>query len=236
MRQCVFDCCCRMVAPVALTSHQHARSRARTCPHAPRPHQTNPTGQYLLQSCLNSKMRLVSYSSGCIVKTYKGHANTKFCCISTFLPGLPHRPPAVASGSEDGAIFMWDVNSKQVCARGGGGQACTWRCRGGGAGGGGWRARQGGVCCRTAARVFTNHPCMLLPCAGAAAHTATQGADGCGRRALRRGAVRGSGGARRRAADGQRCARARLCRQDLVERGRDAGVRLLLHPSLGWSR
>lgn len=78
-----------------------------------------PAARYLLQSCLNSKLRLVSYESGQVVKTYKGHINTKFCSISTFVPSLgPKHGPAVAAGSEDGGIFLWDVGSKQVRAAG----------------------------------------------------------------------------------------------------------------------
>lgn len=58
-------------------------------------------------------MRLVSYPSGKVLKVYRGHKNNKFCTTGTFIPTLKPRP-AVACGSEDGSIFVWDLNSKQV--------------------------------------------------------------------------------------------------------------------------
>lgn len=65
----------------------------------------------------------MSYATGAIVKTYRGHTNTKYCSISSFVPWLP-AGPAVASGSEDGGLFLWDVNSRQVCVWGGVGGLC----------------------------------------------------------------------------------------------------------------
>lgn len=61
---------------------------------------------------LHSPLRLVSTELGQVVRQYQGNANKMYCCISTFITTLPQQ--AVASGSDDGSIFIWDVDSKQV--------------------------------------------------------------------------------------------------------------------------
>jgi len=70
-------------------------------------------GQYLLQASLNNKLQLVNFETGKVAKTYTGHQNSKFCSMMTFSTSLNSRP-SIAAGSEDGSIFVWDVNSKQV--------------------------------------------------------------------------------------------------------------------------
>eukprot|EP00775_Hariotina_reticulata_P010433 gene10433-10591_t len=73
----------------------------------------SPNGQYLLQASLNNKLQLVNFETGKVAKTYTGHQNSKFCSMMTFSTALNQRP-SIAAGSEDGSIFVWDVNSKQV--------------------------------------------------------------------------------------------------------------------------
>lgn len=72
----------------------------------------DPAGEYLLLGALNSPMRLVSTEQGQVVRQYRGHSNKLYCCISTFITTLPQQ--ALACGSDDGSIFVWDVDSKQV--------------------------------------------------------------------------------------------------------------------------
>lgn len=84
----------------------------------------------MLLSSLNSSMRLVSYETGSVLKVYRGHTNVKYCTMSTFVSTLGPRP-AVASGSEDGSIFVWDLNSKKVwtvCGCGVGVSGCGCAC------------------------------------------------------------------------------------------------------------
>ena len=70
-------------------------------------------GQYLVQASLNSKVRLVNYQNGKVVKTYTGHKNNTFTSDMTFVTHIGGRP-SIAAGSEDGGIVCWDVNSRQV--------------------------------------------------------------------------------------------------------------------------
>lgn len=79
-------------------------------------HAHAPPGQYLLQAALNDKVQLVEFASGKVAKTYTGHANTKFCSVMAFATSLGKRP-CIAAGSEDGSIFLWDVNSRDVVQR-----------------------------------------------------------------------------------------------------------------------
>lgn len=73
-----------------------------------------PNGQYLLSSTLDSTIRLWSISPGPLqgkcIKAYTGHVNKQFCCPPLLLQNC------ILSGSEDGRILTWDVNTRQVTA------------------------------------------------------------------------------------------------------------------------
>lgn len=73
----------------------------------------SPTGKYMLVSALDSTMRLVGTEQGEVARVYRGHTNKLYCSSNTFFMTLP-KQQAVASGSEDGSIYLWDLNSKQV--------------------------------------------------------------------------------------------------------------------------
>lgn len=59
------------------------------------------------------------------VKTYRGHVNQKYCLAAGLLrlpqpaaPGAPaHEACYVVSGSECGAVYVWEVQSRRVVAR-----------------------------------------------------------------------------------------------------------------------
>ncbi|KAF6142125.1 hypothetical protein GIB67_037043 [Kingdonia uniflora] len=55
--------------------------------------------------------RLWNFSSGKFMKTYSGHANSKFCLSSAFsiTNGM-----YIVSGSEDNHIYLWDLQSKEI--------------------------------------------------------------------------------------------------------------------------
>lgn len=75
-----------------------------------------PSGEYLLVGALDSTQRLVGTEKGEVFRVFKGHTNKQYCSSSTFVATLPQQ--AVASGSEDGSIFLWDINSMKVGAGG----------------------------------------------------------------------------------------------------------------------
>ena len=94
-----------------------------------------PNGRFVLAWTLDSCVRLWNYAEGRCIKTYQGHVNRKYSLSGAFgiygevdeeeRGGSTRRPgPAastkqafVASGSEDGAIVLWNVGSKAVLQR-----------------------------------------------------------------------------------------------------------------------
>lgn len=81
----------------------------------------SPNGKYILAWTLDNCIRLWNYieGKGKCVKTYQGHANKQYSLAGAFgtygasQPG-PEQFAFIASGSEDGTIFLWDVSSKNV--------------------------------------------------------------------------------------------------------------------------
>merc|ERR1712071_160943 len=54
-----------------------------------------------------------SISGGKCTKTYSGHINAKYCTFSAFCVSNPQRE-SIVSGSEDGQIFLYNLQSRQV--------------------------------------------------------------------------------------------------------------------------
>ena len=79
----------------------------------------SPNGKYVLAWTLDNSIRLWNYIDGRCVKTYQGHRNEKYSMGGAF--GNYGHPSAtfafIASGSEDGSIWMWDVGTKTVLQR-----------------------------------------------------------------------------------------------------------------------
>lgn len=82
----------------------------------------SPNGKYVLAWTLDSCIRLWNYVDGKCMKTYQGHLNSKFSISGAFgTYGTRDYPFAfIASGSEDGSIWLWDVSTKTVLQRIGG--------------------------------------------------------------------------------------------------------------------
>ncbi|MCJ1356059.1 MAG: WD domain protein [Icmadophila ericetorum] len=77
----------------------------------------SPNGKFVLAWTLDSSVRLWNYVEGRCVKTYQGHVNKKYSLTGAFgVYGKPEQAFAV-SGSEDGAIIVWDVVSKEILQR-----------------------------------------------------------------------------------------------------------------------
>lgn len=82
----------------------------------------SPNGKYILAWTLDSCIRLWNYidGKGKCVKTYQGHLNEKYSlsgAFGTYGGDPPNQYAFVASGSEDGIIYLWDVSSKNVLQR-----------------------------------------------------------------------------------------------------------------------
>ena len=68
-------------------------------------------GTMLLASLLDSQLALIDKPTGTLVNTYVGHVNQSYKIMSTFLHG--DNDNSIASGSEDGKVFLWNVLSHQ---------------------------------------------------------------------------------------------------------------------------
>lgn len=72
----------------------------------------SPNGRYILAFTLDSCIRLWDYVSGTCKKTYQGHINVKYALGGAF--GVTGSDAFIASGSETGEIYFWDVKSKDI--------------------------------------------------------------------------------------------------------------------------
>lgn len=77
-----------------------------------------PNGKYLLAWTLDNSIRLWNYVEGRCLKTYQGHKNEKYSlsgAVGVYAnTDESEKRALVVSGSEDGRIFTWDVESKQI--------------------------------------------------------------------------------------------------------------------------
>ena len=88
----------------------------------------SPNGKYVLAWTLDNCLRLWNYVEGRCVKTYQGHRNIKYSLGGAFgvygeqaldykqsVTGYhPEKYAFIASGSEDGSIYLWNVSSKEL--------------------------------------------------------------------------------------------------------------------------
>lgn len=105
----------------------HSGQCLRTLVHEDNPPATcvkfSPNGKYILAWTLDGCIRMWNYVESRVVKTFQGHANTKYSISGCFgLYGEPeakYSPPLcfAVSGSEDGDILCWDIVSKNVLQR-----------------------------------------------------------------------------------------------------------------------
>jgi len=86
-----------------------------------------PNARHILSSSLDGRIRLWDYEHGRAIRVYEGHANQKFC-ITCALCGPSGRPqtearskdspagpaPWVVTGSEDGKLFVYDLNDQKA--------------------------------------------------------------------------------------------------------------------------
>lgn len=79
----------------------------------------SPNGRFVLAFTLDNCVRLWDYVAGSVKKTYQGHRNEGFAVGGCFgkrprRGGGGGEDAFIASASEDGAIVLWDVKSREV--------------------------------------------------------------------------------------------------------------------------
>lgn len=71
-----------------------------------------PNSKYLLFANMNSRIGLYNYQND-LVKQYLGHKNQEYCVEAMFVKSKTDGRMQVISGSEDGRICGWDMNSQE---------------------------------------------------------------------------------------------------------------------------
>lgn len=80
-----------------------------------------PNDRFLLTASLDAKLRLWDPLSSRRVRVVSGHTSSRFCAAATFVTGAmasSHLPrQLIASGSEDGAACVWDLQTRELVQR-----------------------------------------------------------------------------------------------------------------------
>jgi len=81
----------------------------------------SPNGRFVLSGTLDGKLRGYDRLAGVVdrpqprggrcAKTYAGHKNSRYCVFAAFLCSNPRRG-CVVSGSEDGRVHLYDLQSR----------------------------------------------------------------------------------------------------------------------------
>ena len=71
---------------------------------------TPKTSEHMLFGSMNSTMGLYDYQNE-LLKSYKGHKNEHFCIDAKFIKNKHSNKYMILSGSEDGKVCGWDLNS-----------------------------------------------------------------------------------------------------------------------------
>jgi len=75
----------------------------------------SPNGKFVLAGTFGGTLRLWNYAQTKPLKVYHGHLNDRYCLHSTFF--VNSGITGILSGSEDGHVYMWDLQTKRVIQR-----------------------------------------------------------------------------------------------------------------------
>ena len=73
-----------------------------------------PNGKYLLAAYLDSTLRLWNHEQSRCVRRYTGHTADKYSAACAFFLGAGDGRKRVVSGSEDGRVCVWDVDTQEM--------------------------------------------------------------------------------------------------------------------------
>ncbi|ORZ39925.1 will die slowly-like protein [Catenaria anguillulae PL171] len=82
----------------------------------------SPNGKFLLVATLDSSIRLWNLHSSTVERELRGHRNERFCLFTSLIvqavtsedDDAPQHRYMVLSGSEDSALYLWDLTSEDV--------------------------------------------------------------------------------------------------------------------------
>ena len=74
-----------------------------------------PNGNYILANSLDSTVRLWNGVTCRCVNSFRGKPNVQFCCTSVFV--IRDGNTFIASGGEDGCVYIWDLSTKEVVVK-----------------------------------------------------------------------------------------------------------------------
>ena len=73
----------------------------------------SPSSEHLLFGNMNSTLGLYNYNND-LLKEYKGHQNESYQIDAKFIKNKKTGKPMILSGSEDGYLYGWDLNSQRL--------------------------------------------------------------------------------------------------------------------------
>lgn len=75
----------------------------------------SPNGKFVLIGTFGGTLQLWNYAQEKVLKRYRGHLHERYCVQAGF--AVHQGAAAIMSGSEDGHVYLWDLQTKRVSLR-----------------------------------------------------------------------------------------------------------------------